>query len=363
MALEPQQEHYYLNPQDPKKNRGAKRKVQFLFLGLVVVAVGVVMWYLMSAYVPKHETNTPTEVEIAPGMGSTRIATQLYELGLIRSKKAFVLHARVTGAAGDLQAGTYIIPVDSSADDIIQLLSAGSVSGDTATVTVVEGWREDQVLQAMQEAGLQITQDEWEEAIAVEPDVLYAETIFDGKPNKNSVEGYLYPETYELYLDATAEDVVNRQVTHFVEEVEPLLDNAPTGLSADLTFYEILTIASIVERELLSAEERAVGASIFVQRYLDGYPLESDATVNYVTGKKTTRPSLTDLEVESAYNTYKNIGLPPTPISNPSITSIRAVWEAQETPYYFFLTTPEGDAIFSKTFEEHLVNKAKYYPN
>lgn len=363
MAFEPKQEHYYLDADGGLQKTGVKRRLQYTILTLIVAALASLLWYLMIAYVPVHHNDTATEVEIPSGYGSASIAAELKEMGLIRSKNGFVLHARITGASNALKAGTYIIPPESTTDSIIQLLSEGSITGDTVQVTLVEGWREDQILLALQEAGLQITQEAWVNAISTEPAVEYADTIFDGKPAGNGLEGYLYPETYEFYSDATADEIVLRLVEQFVEEVQPLLADAPTGLSEGLSFYEMLTIASVVERELLLPDERANGASIFVQRYLDGYPLESDATVNYVTGKKTTRPTAADLQIESAYNTYKNIGLPPTPISNPSITSIQAVWEAQETPYYFFLTTPEGDAIFSKTFEEHLVNKRKYYPN
>lgn len=134
---------------------------------------------------------------------------------------------------------------------------------------------------------------------------------------------------------------------------------------SDYSFYEILTLASIVEKEVASKSDRAVVAGIFLSRLADSYPFQSDATVNYVTGKKTTTPSFADTKIQNDYNTYQNIGLPPTPISNPSISAIEAVLKPKKTEYYFFLTTPppENATVFSKTYEEHLKNKAKYYGN
>lgn len=342
-----------------KKNSSAKKLLYIVAL----VVVAVIVWAWRGIYVPVQHDGTQT-FTVEEGTGVSAIADQLEEIGYIRSAFLFKVYARFDdSAASSLKAGEYRMVPEMNVQDIVRQLTLGGDSGTTVQVTLVEGWREDQMLEALQEAGLQITQTQWETALANVPQQIPA-VFLTGKPSADYTwEGYLYPETYEFFVTATAEDVVKKLTDQFVAEMQPVVDQARGTLSAGLDFYEVLTIASIVERELLTADERAGGASVFVQRYVDNYPLESDATVNYVTGKKTTRPSFADLAVESEYNTYQNIGLPPTPISNPSSISVEAVWKAEPTPYYFFLTTPEGDAIFSKTFEEHLVNKAKYYPN
>lgn len=327
----------------------------FVLIGLGVLILSIWVW--RGVYTPVNDYEMAIEFTIESGSGVQTIAADLEAADLIRSPLLFGVYVRATGNTASLQAGDYTIATNASVPEIVDQLSSGNVTDNTVRVTLVEGWRSDQILLALQEAGLQITEEEFDEALLMEiPGI--DERIYSGMPEDTILEGYLFPETYEFVSDATAEQVVTRLVQQFNTKVSPYLDDVE---ASDYTMYEILTIASIVERELLTTEERKIGAGIFLQRYDDNYPFESDATVNYVTGKKTTRPTFQDLEVESAYNTYKNVGLPPTPISNPSLDAIMATIYAERTDYYFFLTTPEGDAIFSKDFAEHIRNKNKYY--
>lgn len=126
------------------------------------------------------------------------------------------------------------------------------------------------------------------------------------------------------------------------------------------SIHEILTLSSIIEKEVSSDEDRAIVSGIFHKRLKVGMGLQSDATVNYATGKGETRPSYDDISVDSPYNTYKYRGLPPGPISNPSLSAIRAALAPKESPYLYFLTTEEGKVIYSRTYEEHIIAKRKY---
>ncbi len=237
---------------------------------------------------------------------------------------------------------------------------------EEVTVRIIEGWTEAQAIAEMQKQGLQITEEQLEEEIAAlqkDPASKYA-VLFEGLPAaKLSSEGYLYPDTYKFFKDATPDQVVKKMLDNFVSKLSAA-DIQLIGES-EYSFYEILTLASVVEKEVANKADRATVAGIFLSRLSDNYPLQSDATVNYVTGKKTTTPSFADTKIQNEYNTYQNAGLPPTPINNPSIGSIKAVVQPTNTDYYFFLTTPapENKAIYSKTYEEHLTNKAKYYGN
>ncbi len=237
---------------------------------------------------------------------------------------------------------------------------------EEVTVRIIEGWTEVQAIAEMQKQGLSITEEQLEAEIArlqTDPASEYA-VLFEGLPAaKLSSEGYLYPDTYKFFKDATPEQVVKKLLDNFVSKLSTA-DIQRIGES-EYSFYEILTLASVVEKEVANTADRATVAGIFLSRLSDTYPLQSDATVNYVTGKKTTTPSFADTKIQNEYNTYQNAGLPPTPINNPSIGSIKAVIQPTKTDYYFFLTTPapENKAIYSKTYEEHLTNKAKYYGN
>jgi len=131
----------------------------------------------------------------------------------------------------------------------------------------------------------------------------------------------------------------------------------------NMTMWEVITLASIVEKEVRQPAERKEAAGIFLTRLDIDKPLQSDATVNYITGKDTTMPTADDLAEVSLYNTYQNVGLPPSPICNPSLSSIQAVLNPTETDNLYFLTKPDGTAVFSQTYEEHLENKYKYYPD
>lgn len=127
------------------------------------------------------------------------------------------------------------------------------------------------------------------------------------------------------------------------------------------TVYQVLTLASIVEKEMFGYESRRQVAGVFYNRLKIGMPLQSDATVNYITGKGMTRPTIADTKIDNRYNTYKYYGLPPGPICNPSIESIKAVIYPASNNYLYFLTTPDNQIIFSKTMDEHLKNQYKYF--
>ncbi len=243
---------------------------------------------------------------------------------------------------------------------------AASQKRAEVTVRIIEGWTENQAIAEMQKQGLGITEEQLEEEIATlqkDSASKYA-VLFEGLPTKKlSSEGYLYPDTYKFFADATPQEVVKKLLDNMLAKLTD--DDMALIKKSDYSFYEILTLASVVEKEVANKADRATVAGIFLSRLSDTYPLQSDATVNYVTGKKTTTPSFADTKIQNEYNTYQNSGLPPTPINNPSIGAIEAVLKPKMTDYYFFLTTPppENKAIYSKTYEEHLTNKAKYYGN
>jgi UPF0755 protein len=179
------------------------------------------------------------------------------------------------------------------------------------------------------------------------------------RTNADYLEGYLFPDTYRIFATATAEDIVIKMLDNFAVKVVAELQSALA--EKNLSWAEVVTLASIVEKEVSLPVDRRLVADLFWRRLQDNYPLQSDATVNFVTNKGLIQPSLADTQVDSLYNTYQNIGLPPGPICNPGLASLEAVVYPLSNTYYFFLTTKsDGQVIYSHTYEEHLQNKAKY---
>jgi UPF0755 protein len=288
------------------------------------------------------------------------IGIALENQGVIRNRLFFNLYARFSGKSVKLQAGEYDMPKNLTIPEVVDRLVTGKGSSNDVTVTIPEGYNNTQIYTAVQKAGVDISPEAFAEATSHGYIGDAADWIYDGKPETADLTGYLFPDTYKFFGNSSATQVATKMVNTFRTKLTDDMHQKVTA--SGYSFYQLLTLASIVEKEVRTPEERRVVAGIFLHRLADNYPLQSDATVNFVTGKKDTTPSADDLEVSSAYNTYAHAGLPPTPISNPGIDAIEAVLEPTESDYYFFLTTPEGKAVYSVTYEQHLQKKAQYYP-
>ena len=177
--------------------------------------------------------------------------------------------------------------------------------------------------------------------------------------NVDTLEGYLFPDTYRLYLDATPQDLVKKMLDNFQDKIS----NQSTQQAlrdSGYTLHEVITMASIIEAEMPHAQDRPVIAGIFWKRVEAGMPLQADSTVNFVTGKSDPSVSAKDLEVNSPYNTYLYPDLPPGPIGNPGLSAITAALNPQSSPYWFYLSAKDGTTIFSITHDEHVIAKNKY---
>ena len=242
------------------------------------------------------------------------------------------------------------------------------------TIRITEGWNNKEIADYLEKQG-----------IVSAKDFMKYQAEFDSKgywflrdiPNGFDIEGFLFPDTYRLFASVkvaepktASETIIRKLLGTFAAKVPENAEDL--AKKQGLSLYEAITLASIVENETgrnavsaeqkkLLDEERGIVAGIFYNRLKIGQALESDATVNYATSKNLPSPTLEDLQINSPYNTYKYPGLPPGPISNPSLSSINAVLNPTVTDYFFFLhKQPSGEPIYSKTFEEHVQNKFKY---
>lgn len=318
----------------------------FIFLfALVVIPVGVmVTWNTLL----RPSASEVREIRIEPGTSASAIAEQLADESIINSEFWYKVYLRLSGRVSDLHAGVFNLPIKASYKSVTDTISNTQLR-EEFTLTIPEGLNLEQIGEELASVS-SITEAEWQAATALpgplsdHPLVLRAGET-DTLPN---LEGYFFPDTYRFFTSATAEDVARKLMDTMEERLV---------MSPNLTLHESLTLASIVQREVLTADQMKIVAGIFFNRLEIGMALQSDATVNYVTGKKTTRPSFADLEVESPYNTYRNAGLPPGPVSSPGLDALEAVADPASHGYFFFLTTPEGEPKYAETLEGHIVNR------
>lgn len=304
-------------------------------------------------------------VRIPPGASAADIGVILENRGIIRSADYFRWVAGVLGVEGRLQAGDYELSPGMNLLAVVRRLEQGEVA--TVRVTIPEG------LNARQIAAL-LEQRELVQASAFLDKVehgrdLVADTIPFALPTP-SVEGYLYPDTYLFppYLDE--EEVIRRMVNRFVQVAYPVIaagleapvDEEEDGVgpgSLGWGVHEVVTLASIVEKEAMRDAERPTIAGVFYNRLLIGQPLQSDPTVQYVMPVPRARLFLQDLAIDSPYNTYRYRGLPPGPIASPGLASVRAVLYPERTPYMYFVARGDGTHVFSTTFQEHVAARRR----
>lgn len=313
------------------------------------------LWYDGLLTSPINSTGGEVPFIVEFGEPITSVAQRLEESGLIKDAAAFRDYLVYTGLDTSVQARVFILSPAMSIVDIARKLQ--DATPEQVTFVILPGWRVEEVAISLSTSGLEISYEDFISASRS------ASRAFDFLPAGVSSEGFLYPDSYILRRQVTAEQLVEEIVRNFALH---LTTEIREGFNRQgLTIYEAVTLASIVQREGVVPEERPQIASVFLNRLAIGMKLESDPTVQYALGydqeKGTwwTNPlSAADLDFNSPYNTYLNPGLPPAPISNPSLNSLRAVAFPAQTPYYYFRARCDNSGLhnFAETFDQHLQN-------
>lgn len=301
------------------------------------------------------------QIVIPSGTSALDIARLLKEAGLIRSSFVFHVYGRLSSSSGRMQAGVYEMSPHESAYRLMDRLRRGDTTDLSVTVTIPEGYTSQQIAQTLEEKGI-VSEAEFLDYLATAP-LPYPclqEAVQDLEPEKR-LEGYLFPDTYRFVPGTSAAEVVQVMTQRFQQVIEDLVPAevlagqkmATTPVPLDLS--QLVTLASIVEREAVASEERATIAGVFYNRLRIKQPLQSCATVQYALGVVKPVLSEQDTLIDSPYNTYQRVGLSPGPIANPGRASLQAVIQPVETPYYYFVALNDGSGkhIFSKTFAEH----------
>lgn len=333
---------------------------------IAVILTGVAVWQIgesadsidnvepyASVASPSGE---PIVVTVQEGQGPQEIGERLQKTGVIDSATQFRVLVSFLGYDGILQAGEYEFAPGTRALDAVYRMRRGIVS--TRSVTVVEGWRLEQIADTIVAKG--IPRDDF---LAAARNRDYAFDFLAGLRSGQSLEGYLYPATYPIRKSDTARDVVQRMLQGFADNAAAEVQGQAAG---GLRLHEVVTLASIIEREAKVPSERPIMAQVFLSRLAQGIPLQADPTVQYAVSADPNsveaygywKKELTsaDKQVGSPYNTYQVAGPPPGPICSPGLESIRAVLNPAKTNYLYFVAKPDGSHLFAETFEEHLKN-------
>lgn len=304
---------------------------------------------------------------IEKGMGSAEIASLLDENGIIRNGMFFRGYLKWVKEGSSFKAGTYTASPGDTYDELIARLNAGDVvKEDTVVFTIPEGFTAKQIAEKLAEAWNQPA-DVFLKMMNSGAGLTAVNTLkIPGDASlRHRLEGYLFPETYELAKDSTPQEVVEAMLEQLTKKLDSIPDWQAQLAERGLSLHELLTVASLVEREVVVDEERPLVAGVIYNRLKKGQNLEIDATVQYLLDKQKERLLNKDLKVESPYNTYRNPGLPPGPIGSPGLASIQAALAPKASEYYFYVTKKDGTQghLFGKTYKEHLANIKKSEQN
>lgn len=302
---------------------------------------------------------TPVVFEVTPDESIDNIATRLKEAGLIRSPTYFSLRVRLSNADTRIRAGRFTLYTGMSVNEIIRTLTTAP-GVQVVRVRFQEGWRAEEYADELVRVGILSDPQPFLDALAVSRWQNRFPFLRDVPPN-STVEGFLFPDTYEFRIDANPDEIIETLLTNFDRRV-PEEDRA-RAQALGRPFYQVLIIASVVEREAVIPEERPLIAGVFYNRLRENMPLQADPTVQYALGKPgdwwPVLNNVGDLAaITSPYNTYRNAGLPPSPICNPGRAAIEAAFAPSETEYLYFVAKNDGSGghVFARTYEEHIRN-------
>jgi len=343
--------------------------------------------FLLSMYLSRHQAElnqpagddpTPTTFVVEPGETAAGVAARLEEEGLVVNAEVFRRFMSYQGLDVNLGAGTYTLRPNMNMHEVAAAFQEGGTNA--VSVTIPEGWRLEQVGWLLEQQGLMRSDD----FVAQARTGQYPYDWLSSRPAGATLEGFLFPDTYQLAPDATPASVIELMLSTFDQRVVPEIEGRLAGKTLfdlslgdyrPMTIYDVVTLASIVEREAVIAEERPIIASVYLNRLNPAYieetalRLSADPTIQYAKGYDPEtgnwwNPMLPGegQTLDSPYNTFKVQGLPPGPICNPGLASILAVLNAADTNYLYFHAIGDGSHAFAATLEEHLQNQEQYSP-
>lgn len=315
------------------------------FLLLLLIGAGY-MYYDAQIQPAEKDSIRSYIIKVSPGMTTTDISTLLMQQGLVRDRNVFMVAARLQGLEKSLQAGEYAMSPSMSMPQIIDMMAKGRTA--YIEITIPEGYTIDQIAALLAEKKLADSNKFLSLAARMAP----AEYGVDRPGVKYRMEGFLFPDTYRLNRGASEEDILAMMASQFRRQFTPEMQEKArnTGMSV----YDLIILASLVEREARLAHERPMVARVFLNRIKIGMPLQSCASIQYILGYVKEELTIADTQLPSPYNTYIHPGLPPGPVASSGLASIRAVLEPAAGDWLFFVVDGKtGGHRFTRTLEEH----------
>jgi len=328
-----------------------------------IILIVVFFWLVSTSFWSIFHDSQPAPavpqitVTIPAGASSKQISTLLTDAKVIDKAWLFLTYVRLRGYQNELQSGVYTFNEGTSIRRVVNWLVAGKQNAETK-VTLVEGWTAAQYATVLSQALAGANAASWQRDFMNQLQQSYSYDWLASKPTGVDLEGYLFPDTYRFNNSATPTEVIKILLDTFERRVTPEMRTEITR--QDKTMHQVVTLASIIEREVQTPKDRRLVADIFWRRLAINMPLQADSTVNYITGKKDPSISAVDRAIDSPYNTYRYPGLPPGSISNPGLDAIQAAITPEVNDAWYFLTTPNGEVIYSRTLAEQTAAKFKY---
>ena len=329
-----------------------------ILIGICLLAAllsGGYFWHLVSQYQPVNAADTRViSVEIPQGSSAGAMGNILKEAGLIRNAKVFVSYCKNNGLDQELKAGFYSLSPSQSIQEIADIIATGAVTQER--VTIPEGYTVQQIGNLLMDRGL-VKESDWQQALTL----TYEDYSFlpPASSEGSRLEGYLFPDTYFVAPYTNAAQIIDMMLRRFqqVWQEESLFEQLEASGRSQ---HEIVTIASMIEREAMVKSEMPRIAGVIYNRLGINMPLQIDATILFALQEHKDKVLLRDLEVASPYNTYRNVGLPPGPIANPGATAMKAALAPEEHNYYYYVAKGNGEHEFNRTFDKHLEAQRRY---
>ncbi len=343
---------------------------KFLLLSIILIFVFSVSYFSqINSRMDNSDNSVPFVV--LKGESAKDVSQKLEELGLIKSVFYFDLYVWQKEWQTKFQAGIHQLSPAMKMKEIATTLVSGGDSGDETTVKIIEGWSIVDIAEYLEDkdmfdkkdfltaVGSPMVDYRTKSSQLTPKDYSLNYNFLSDKPKYYGLEGYLFPDTYKVFKTASLDDVVNKMLFNFnLKLTEKMRQDIA---SQEKSIYEIITMASVIEKEVRTTKDMEIVSGIFWNRIENRQPLQSCATLAYILGVDKKQYTIEDTNVDSPYNTYRYQGLPPGPICNPGLQAIKAAIYPKDTDYNYFLSrSSDGQTIFSKIYEEHLKNKAKY---
>jgi UPF0755 protein len=331
-----------------------KKIIKISIIFILLISLFFVYLSLDNKRLNKANCEEKIIFSISKGENFLKIGDNLVKENVIKNSFSFKFHSLLSQKYKSFKAGNYLLCSNENVLNIIDKIYRGDIY--EKKITIVDGWNLNDI--ALYFENLKI----------IEKDFFlnnYNQNKFNSdfiflkeKPEESTLEGYLFPDTYLVPYDSDIDSIIKTILSNFRNKLSDEIqdDIKKQGKS----IFEIITVASLIEKEVRSYEDKRLVSGIIWKRLEIGMPLQIDATVVYITGKKSTKVSIAETKIESPYNTYRYRGLPVGPICNPGIESIKAAVYPEKSNYLFYLSKLDGETVFSERYQDHLIAKNKY---